>query len=308
MDSEYRKGMLFALGSYLIWGMMPLYVVLMISVNPFELVGWRVFASLLIAALLLTFMRGWKRLRALWHDKRALAWLAASGVAILINWTTFAYAVLSERVLDTSLGYFLQPLLSVALAVVFLRERMRPLQWVAIGIMVVAVVVMIVGYGSVPIIALLLAGSFGIYGLLKKQAGKRVDALVGFTVETAATIPFSIGMIVVVAMTGGLTITEGPAYVPWLVLGFGVVTAGPLVMFASAARRLPLSVLSIMQYIAPIMSFLFGVFLLGEPMPLERLAAFALVWAALIVFTVDTLIYAGKSRRAARAARVEPLI
>ena len=308
MDGEYRKGMIYALGSYLIWGMMPLYVVLMISVNPFELVGWRVFASLVVASLFLTIMRGWKRLRALWRDKRALAWLAASGIAILVNWTTFAYAVLSERVLDTSLGYFLNPLLSVVLAVVFLREKMRPLQWTAVGIMAVAVVVMIVGYGSVPLIALMLAASFGTYGLLKKQAGKRVDALVGFTVETAATIPFSIGMIVIVALTGGLTITEGPSYVPLLVLGFGLVTAFPLVMFASAARRLPLTVLSIMQYIAPIMSFLFGVFLLHEPMPIERLAAFALVWLALVVFTIDTMIYAGRSRRAARAARVEPLV
>ena len=309
MEAEYRKGLGFALVTYVIWGIMPLYVTLMVSVNPFELVGWRIFASLLMAALLLTVMRGWKRLKALLRDKRAMAWLAAAGVAILINWTTFAYAVLAGRVLDTSLGYFLNPLVSVVLAVIVLRERMRPLQWTAIGVMVIAVGVMIVGYGSVPIIALLLAGSFGIYGLLKKQAGSHVDALAGFTVETVATVPFSIAMISIVGATTGLTITEGPSYVPLLVLGFGIITAGPLVMFAAAARRLPLSVLGLMQYIAPTMSFLFGVFLLGEPMPLERLLGFALVWIALVLFSIDMMIYTGRSRRAAKAARrrIEPL-
>lgn len=309
MEAEYRKGLGFALLTYIIWGVMPLYVTLMVSVNAFELVGWRIFASLIMAALLLTAMRGWKRLKALLRDKRALAWLAASGIAILVNWTTFAYAVLAGRVLDTSLGYFLNPLVSVVLAVIVLRERMRPLQWAAIGVMVIAVGVMIVGYGSVPIIALLLAGSFGTYGLLKKQAGKHVDALAGFTVETVATVPFSIAMISIVGATSGLTIVDGPSYVPWLVLGFGIVTAGPLVMFAAAARRLPLTVLGLMQYIAPTMSFLFGVFLLGEPMPLERLLGFALVWIALVLFSVDMMIYAGRSRRAARAARrrIEPL-
>lgn len=305
-ENENRNGLLFALGAYVLWGIMPLYVVLMAGINAFELVGWRVLASLFFAAIFLWFMRGWRKLAALYRDKRALLWLSMAGVAILVNWTTFAYAVLTERVLDTSLGYFLNPLISIILAVIVLRERMRPLQWVAAGLMVIAVVVMIVGYGTIPIIALILAFSFGTYGLLKKQVGGRVDALAGFTIETTATLPFAIGMLVFVGVTGGLTVAQLPAYVPWLVLGFGFMTALPLILFAAAARRLTLIVLGFMQYLAPSMSFVFGVFLLGEPMPLERLLGFAIVWLALIVMTVDTVIHAGRSRKAAKAARVEP--
>lgn len=306
VETDSRKGLLYALGAYTLWGVMPLYVVLMVGINALELIGWRVIASLLFAALFLWIMGGWRRVWALFRDKRALLWLSMAGVAILINWTTFAYAVLTERVLDTSLGYFLNPLISIILAVIVLRERMRPLQWVASGLMVVAVVVMIVGYGSVPVIALVLAMAFGTYGLLKKQVGKSVDALAGFTVETTATLPFAIGMLAFVGATSGLTVVALPAYVPWLVLGFGLMTALPLIMFAAAARRLTLIVLGFMQYIAPSMSFVFGVFLLGEPMPLERLLGFAIVWLALIVMTTDTVIHARKSRKAARIARVEP--
>ncbi|WP_293699823.1 EamA family transporter RarD [uncultured Agrococcus sp.] len=305
-EADSRKGLAYALGAYALWGLMPLYVVLMVGINAFELVGWRVLASLLFAALFLWILGGWRRVGKLFRDKRALLWLSMAGVAILVNWTTFAYAVLTERVLDTSLGYFLNPLISIILAVIVLRERMRPLQWVAAGLMVIAVVVMIVGYGTVPLIALILASAFGTYGLLKKQVGSRVDALAGFTVETAATLPFAIGMLVVVGATSGLTVIGMPAYVPWLVLGFGFMTALPLLLFAAAARRLTLIVLGFLQYLAPSMSFVFGVFLLGEPMPLERLLGFAIVWLALIVMTADTVIHGRRSRKAAKIARVEP--
>lgn len=305
-EAETRKGLLYAIGAYLLWGVMPLYVVLMVGINAFELVGWRVLASLLFAAVFLTVLGGWKRIRALLANPRALGWLTAAGMAILVNWTTFAYAVLSERVLDTALGYFLNPLVSVVLAVLLLGERMRPLQWVAAGLMVVAVAVMIIGYGTVPIIALLLAASFGVYGALKKRVGAKVDALAGFTIETMATVPFAIGMLVVVGVTGGLTVLDASSEMPWLVLGFGLMTALPLLLFAAAARRLPLVMLAFLQYLAPSMSFVFGVFLLGEPMPIERLLGFAVVWIALVVLTVDTVMHANRTRRAARLARPEP--
>lgn len=305
-ENDNRNGVLFALGAYLFWGLMPLYVVLMVGINAFELIGWRVLASLIFAALFLFMMRGWRKVGALLRDKRALLWLSMAGLAILVNWTVFAYAVLTERVLDTSLGYFLNPLVSIVLAVLVLRERMRPLQWVAAILMVAGVVVMIVGYGTVPIIALLLALSFGSYGLLKKQVGGRVDALAGFAIETTATLPFAVGMLFFVAFTSGLTVPSMPGYVGWLVFGFGFLTAFPLILFAAAARRLPLIVLSFMQYIAPSMSFVFGVYLLNEPMPIERLLGFAIVWVALIVMTTDTVIHARRSRKAAKLARVEP--
>ena len=305
-EGESRKGLFYALGAYLLWGVMPLYVVLMSGINAVELVGWRVLASLVFAAIFLSVLGGWRRVRALFANWRAMLWLSAAGITILVNWTTFAIAVLSDRVLDTSLGYFLNPLVSVILAVLLLGERMRPLQWVAAGLMVVAVVVMIVGYGTVPIIALILAASFGTYGMLKKRIGAKVDALAGFTVETTATLPFAIGMLVVVGTTTGLTVVDSPPQMPWLIAGFGLMTALPLLLFAAAARRLTLVMLAFLQYLAPSMSFVFGVFLLGEPMPIERLLGFAVVWLALIVLTADTVLEARRTRRASRIARPEP--
>ena len=305
-ESETRKGLLLALGAYVLWGVMPLYVVLMTGINAIELVGWRVLASLVFAALFLTVLGGWRRVRALYANWRALLWLSAAGIAILANWTTFAVAVLSDRVLDTSLGYFLNPLVSVVLAVLLLGERMRPLQWAAAALMVVAVVVMIIGYGSVPVVALILAVSFGTYGALKKKVGAKVDALAGFTVETTATLPFAIGMLVFVGAGGGLTIAGAGPHMGWLVFGFGLMTALPLLLFSAAARRLPLVMLAFLQYLAPSMSFVFGVFLLGEPMPLERLLGFAVVWLALVVLTIDTVMHANRSRRAVRAELPEP--
>ncbi|GAA2171463.1 EamA family transporter RarD [Agrococcus versicolor] len=297
---ESSRGLLLAVGAYLVWGVMPMYVVLMEGIGAIELIGWRILASLVVAAIIVTVVRGWSRIRAVLRDRRSMLFLCLSGVAILANWTVFAYAVLSQHIVETSLGYFLNPILSVVLAVVVLRERLRPAQWVAVGISSVAVVVLVVGYGTFPWIALVLAVSFGTYGLLKKQVGAKVDAITGFTIETAATLPISMAMLVGSIVIVGPTILEVSPGQQWAVLGFGVVTALPLMLFSAAARRVSLATLGFTQYIAPSMSLAFGVLVMGEPMPLERLVGFAIVWLALAVLMVD-LVVAERSRRRALA-------
>jgi chloramphenicol-sensitive protein RarD len=202
---------------------------------------------------------------------------------------------------EASLGYFTNPIVTVLLGVFFLREKLRPLQWTAIGISALAVVVIATNYGQFPWIALALAFSFGLYGLVKKRVGGTVDAISGLAIETLWLAPIAMGMVVVVGVTAGLTIgTISPAHTLLLVTT-GVVTAVPLLFFASAARRLPLVYLGLTQYLAPILQFLFGVFVLGEDMPPARWAGFAIVWVALIVLTIDMLSSNRATRRQALA-------
>jgi chloramphenicol-sensitive protein RarD len=228
--------------------------------------------------------------------------LGLAGVFIVINWLTYVFATLSGHVVEAALGYFLNPIVTVLLGVLVLRERLRPAQWAAIGISAVAALVLAIGYGSVPLVALTLAFSFGLYGLVKKQVGPNVDAIVGLTVETAWLTPFAIAGLGILAATTGLTLgAAGPVHFV-LLLSAGVVTAVPLLFFAAAARRLPLTLLGLTQYLAPVLQFVLGVTVLGEPMPVERWIGFALVWLALIVLSVD-LVVAG---RAPRRASLEP--
>lgn len=304
---EPGKGLALALGAYLIWGTMPMYLVLMTGVAPIELIGWRILSSIVVAAIIVTVVRGWGAVRDAVRDRRTMLWLTFAGLAILVNWTCFATGALTGRILETSLGYFLNPILSIVLGVLVLRERLRPAQWVAVGISVVAVAALIVGYGSFPWIALLIACSFGTYGLLKKQVGSRVDAITGFTLETASTIPASIIMLVVSIALVGPTVAQVGPLAQWAVVGFGVFTAVPLMLFAAAARRVSLVTLGFSQYLAPILGFAFGAFVMHEPMPLERWIGFGLVWVSLAVLTIDMLVAErGRFRRGTRRGSPVP--
>lgn len=294
---ESGRGLALAIGAYAIWGVVPMYVVLMQGIGAIELIGWRVLASLAVAALIVTIMRGWRAIGRVLRDRRSLAYLAASGVAILVNWTVFASAVLTGHIIETSLGYFLNPIVSVVLAVVVLHERLRPAQWVAVGMSGLAVVVLVVAYGEPPWIAIALAAAFGVYGLLKKQVGARVDAITGFTIETAATVPFALAMLVGSSIILGPTIVEVSGWQQLAVVGFGVVTAVPLMLFSAAARSVSLATLGFTQYLAPTISLLFGWLVMREPMPPERLAGFALVWLSLVVLMVDLVVAEGRRRR-----------
>lgn len=292
---ERTLGGVYALAAYLLWGFLPLYFLALAPIGPFELVAWRVLLSLVFCAILLTVTRGWTTLSRIMRQPRLLALTALAGILIYINWQVFVLAALSGHVIETSLGYFINPLVTVLLGVVLLRERLRVTQWVAIGLAAVAVGAIVVGYGAFPWIAITLALSFGTYGLVKKTLGPSVDAVSGLTLETMWLTPVAVVILFVVASPGGITaLSEGPLHVV-LLLGTGVVTAVPLLLFAAGARRVPLSVMGLLQFLTPIMQFITGAWLLGEPMSSERWIGFALVWVALVLLTIDSL---AASRRA----------
>lgn len=304
-DAPVRKlasGLALSLGSYLLWGFLPVYFVLLAPTGPFEIVAYRILFSLAFCAVLLSATRGWGRLFALVRQRRILLTTAAAGILIYLNWQVFVIAVTSGRVVEGALGYFINPVFTVLLGVVFLRERLRPAQWAAVGISAVAIVVIAVGYGTFPWIALALALSFGLYGFIKKQVGGAVDAVSGLTLETAWLVPVAVATLVVVGTTSGLTLTQyGPAHLVLTVL-VGVATGVPLLLFAGAAARLPLIAIGLTQYLTPVLQFIFGVVFLGEAMSLTRWVGFVLVWVALIVLTVDLIRAARTQRRASRSS------
>jgi chloramphenicol-sensitive protein RarD len=302
-DRSFGAGLGFGVAAYGLWGVLPIYFVLLAPAGAFEIVALRILLGLLFCVLLLTLTRAWRPFLALARRRRVLGVMTIAGVLIYINWVTYVFATLGGHVVEAALGYFINPLVTVLLGVIILRERLRPAQWVAVGISVVAILVIAIGYGSFPWIALILAFSFGLYGYIKKRVGDDVDAVSGFTLETAILTPVAIAQLAVVAATAGLV--TGTAGVPHLVLMLlaGAVTATPLLLFAAAARRLPLVYLGLTQYLAPVIQFLIGVLVLHEDMPPERWVGFGLVWVALIVLTADML----ATGRAARRASVEPI-
>jgi chloramphenicol-sensitive protein RarD len=296
---ERRIGVVAGLGAYVLWGTFPLYFPLLEPAGGLEIVAHRVAWSLLFVALLLTVRRGWSQVRAAFADRRTLLVLAAAAVLIAVNWTVYVYAVNSGHVIEGSLGYFINPLVSVVLGVAVFRERLRRLQWVAVGIAVLAVVVLTVDYGRPPWIALTLATSFGLYGLMKKLV--RVEAVPGLFVETAVVLLPALAVIGVLEAHGDAAFGHVGVGEAFLLVSTGLATAVPLLLFAFSARRVPLSTVGLLQYVTPLMQLAIGVFVYDEPMPAARLAGFGIVWLALVVFTVDSLRQAHSSRRSAAA-------
>jgi len=296
------SGLIFSLGSYVLWGFLPLYFLLLAPTGAFEIVAYRILFSLVFCALLLTVTRGWGRLAALVRQPRILLTMAVAGVFIYINWQVFVLAVTSGHVVEGALGYFINPLFTVLLGVVFLRERLRPAQWVAVGISAVAIAIIAVGYGAFPWIAIALTLSFGLYGFIKKRVGGQVDAIGGLTLETAWLTPVAAVQLILVATSSGLTLTAGGPGHTVLVVLVGVATGVPLLLFAAAAARLPLIAIGLTQYLTPVLQFVLGVVFLGEAMSTTRWIGFVLVWVALIVLTIDLIRAAHGQRRASRAA------
>ncbi|MCD5346290.1 EamA family transporter RarD [Agromyces sp. S2-1-8] len=298
-----RAGLGYAISAYLLWGVLPIYFIALAPTGSVEIVAWRILLSLVFCALLITVTRGWSKFVALLRNRRVLFTMAAAGALIFVNWETYVYAAVNEQVVEASLGYFINPIVTIFLGVLVLRERLNPTQWVAVGISIVAVVVLAVGHGQFPWIALLLAFSFGFYGLIKKRVGPRVDAVSGLTLETLWLAPVAAAQLWWIAATEGLTMGAEGAWHAVLLSLAGVVTAVPLLLFAAASRRLPLIYMGFIQYFAPFIQFIVGVAVLGEPMPPERWIGFALVWVALAVLTVDLV----RRGRAARRIVAEPV-
>lgn len=297
--SQHAAGGLYAFGAYFLWGFLPLYFVLLAPIGPFEVVAWRILLSLAFCALLIVVTRSWRRFGAILRQPRLLAWTAVAGALIYVNWQVFLIATLTGHVIETSLGYFINPLVTVLLGVLVLRERLRLTQWIALGLAAAAVIVIVVGYGAFPWIALSLAFSFGFYGLVKKRIGPAVDAVSGLTLESLWLTPVALVQLGIVGATSGfLFFSVGNPQAVLLLLA-GVATATPLLLFAAGARRAPLTLLGILQFVAPILQFVIGAWLLGEEMTLGRWIGFAIVWLALILLTVDSVV-AGRRGRPSR--------
>jgi chloramphenicol-sensitive protein RarD len=293
--SQHRTGLMAGFGAYLLWGLIPLFWPLLEPAAPIEILAHRIAWSLLFVALVLALTGGFRWLRGLGRRRGRLLALAAALVSV--NWGTFIYAVNSEQVVETSLGYFINPLVTVALAVGVLGERLTGRQRLGMAIAALAVAVLTIDYGRPPWIALTLACSFGLYGLVKKQVG--LDGTPSLAVETALLTPLALLYLAWLAIAGEGTFgTEGAGHAA-LLIAAGPVTAIPLMLFGAAAIRIPLTTVGLLQYLTPVMQFLIGVLVYHEPMPLSRLAGFALVWLALAVFTTDAI-------RRARGVRVPP--
>jgi len=284
--------------AYLAWGVFPLFFPLLEPAGAVEILAHRVLWSLALVGLVLLVRN--RSLRTLPRERRQRLLLVAAAILIAVNWGVYIWGVNNHHVVETSLGYFVNPLVSVALGVVILGERLRPGQWAAVGLAAVGVVVLTVDSGRVPWIALVLAASFGTYGLVKKIVG--VPAVEGLVVETAVLTPVALVYVVAGGVVGTTTFTTHGAGHTLLLMSAGVITAIPLLAFAGAAARVPLSRLGLMQYVTPSMQFLIGVLVRHEPLPPGRLAGFALVWVALALFTVDT----ATSRRRNIAVPVVP--
>ena len=293
--SSTRTGVLYGASAYLLWGLFPLYWPLLRPAGAVEVLAHRVLWSLVVVAVLLAVTRRMAGVRAVLADRRRLLMVAVAAVVIAVNWGTYIWGVTHGHVVETSLGYFVNPIVTVLMGVLVLGERLRPAQWWALVLAFVAVAVLTVENGRPPWIALVLAFSFGSYGLLKKVTG--VGAVEGLAIETAVLLPVAAAYVAVLGVSGDATFgREGLGHAALLALS-GVVTAVPLLAFGAAATRVPLTTLGLLQYLAPTIQFALGVTLFDEPLPPARLLGFVLVWAGLALFTADLVRH---HRRAAR--------
>ena len=281
-------GLTFGAGAYLIWGSFPLLIQLSKFASPFETVVWRVVFGFLFAALLVTITKTWGQIMALVKTPKKLVWVAVAAIFIFINWQVYVVAVVTGNVIETSLGYFINPLVTVMFAVFLLKEKLRRMQWVALSVGFIAVVVLTIDYGRPPWIAIILALSFGTYSLAKNRVGRNIGALQSFTIESATVLPIAIIQLIVVASLGPVMILSGPMEAAVLI-GFGIMTAVPLILFGAAASRIPLSMIGFIQYLTPVLQFSAGYFILGEQMPPVRWIGFGLVWVSLAILTSDAL-------------------
>jgi chloramphenicol-sensitive protein RarD len=298
-----RAGLFYALGAYLAWGAVPSYFKLLAHVPPLMVLGHRIVWSVLFLGLLLTLQRKWNEVFAAFRNRRMLAVLTCSTALIAVNWYVFIWAVSNERILQASLGYFINPLVNVLLGVIILRERLRPGQIFALLLATTGVVVLTVSTGGVPWVALSLAFSFSFYGLLRKIAP--VGPVPGLSVETAILFP-----IAALVVTGWLPAPgNAPHATPYsssthaLLAASGVVTAVPLLLFAAGARRLRFATLGFLQYLSPTCQFLLAVLAYHEPFRREQLISFALIWTAIAVYMLETVLSLRESR-----ASLDPLV
>ena len=294
---ESRRGFGYALAAYVIWGLFPLYWPLLDPTPALQILAHRMLWSLVFMGTLLAIRGRWSFVAELRHDLKRASLLVLAAVLISVNWGVYIWAVNAGHVVESSLGYFITPLVNIGLGVLILKERLKRTQWVAVAIGVIAVLVIAIGYGHVPWIALTLAASFGGYGLVKKLA--RTPALESIGVETSVLVLPAAAYLIFANARGYGSFGHVPAGMDLLLISSGIVTGIPLLFFAAAARRVPLSVMGMLQYITPVLQFLIGIFLRHESLPGSELAGFALVWVALAVLGIGELRQLSRAPRAA---------
>ena len=293
-DPGFGRGLLFGFGAYLIWGSFPLIILMLAFASPLEIVTWRIIFGFLVAAGLTTLTRSWPAIIGVLKDKNLMKWMTIATVLIAVNWVVYVIGVASHQTIQASLGYFINPLVTILLAVIFLGEKLSTAQWVATGFGTLAVIVLSFDYGQPPWIALILAGSFGIYGLAKNKLGGRVTAINSFAIEAGMLLPLAGLQLVILALGassngGGIQFGQIGFWGSAGLIFFGMLTAIPLILFGTAANLLPLRYLGFIQYTTPVLQFCLALFVLGEPMPAARWIGFGLVWIGLIVLIFDAL-------------------
>ncbi len=299
---DARRGTAYGAGAYLIWGAFPLYFHLLAPAGAWEILAHRILWTLLFCGAVLAVRREFAWCRSVFGNPRMLGAVTLAGLLIAVNWTIYVAAVVAHHVTEASLGYFLNPIVTVAIGVVFLREELRSLQWLAVAIGLAAGVYLTIDFGRPPWIALSLAFSFALYGLMKKRLGTSLGAFQSLTSETAVLAPIAVVILLWLGTRGETTFTmDSPAH-PLLLASAGVVTATPLLLFAAAARRVPLVTIGLLQFITPVLQLLCGVLLLGETMATSRWIGFGIVWIALLVLMFDSIRSVRTRRRLADAA------
>jgi chloramphenicol-sensitive protein RarD len=280
-----NKGILNGLAAYALWGFFPIYWKFLHNVPALQVIGHRIAWSFILLVAILLATRQWNAFRTAALQPKMLGIYTIAAVLLTINWLVYVWGVNAGFIVETSLGYFINPLLSVLLGVIFLRERLRTTQWIPVGIAAVGVIYLTAVYGRPPWIALALAFSFGFYGFVKKLAP--LGSLYGLTLETGIVFPLALVYLLIVERSGAGAFAHQSAATTLLLIGAGAVTTIPLLMFASAAKQIPLSVVGLLQYVAPTIQFLIGVFLYREPFDHSHLIGFGIVWLALVIFWVE---------------------
>ncbi|WP_380184505.1 EamA family transporter RarD [Kalamiella sp. sgz302252] len=297
MDAQQsRQGIFYALGAYFIWGIAPAYFKLIKQVAPGEIMTHRVIWSFFFMLLLLSVSRNWGKVKAVFQTPKKVLLLAVSATLVCSNWLIFIWAVNNDHILEASLGYFINPLLNVLVGMLFLGERFRRLQWLAVALAACGVLVQLWKFGSVPLIALGLAGTFSLYGLMRKKIG--VDAQTGMLIETSWLLPVAAIYLFGIAESPTSHLTQNPLSLNLLLIAAGIITTIPLMLFTAACSRLRLSTVGFFQYLGPTLMFLLAITFYGEQMTPDKAVTFSFIWAALAIFVFDALMTLKRRRPA----------
>lgn len=297
-EHEKVKGIYYALLAFVIWGLVPVYFKALEHVQPLEVVAHRIIWSAIFLALILLVSKRLVDVIRLLRTPSLLGGLFFSALVISVNWLVFIWAVGQDRIVETTLGYFINPLINIVFGFFVFSERLRPLQWLAVALAAVGVIYQLLLFGQLPWVALVLAVSFASYGVLRKKI--KIDAVGGLFIETLWLAPIALFYLFYLAQSGELQFLVEGAVTSWFLVAAGIVTSVPLLAFAAGASRISLSLIGIIQYLGPSIAFLIAVFYYGEPMDLQRLVTFLCIWTGLLVFTVEGLVFQKKKMSAQR--------